>query len=998
MRKSHPIKYTALVAALASAYPLHVLANAGITQFSVGEVSVQRATTSAPLASGSRIESGDLITTGSSGRTQLRFTDGGMVSLQPNSQFKISRYADSGDARQDSFLVDLARGGMRAITGLIGKRNRENYKVTTNTATIGIRGSGFSMAYNPDGTLSITTELDAIQVCNQAGCVNLNLGESALVVNANTLPTRVFQRAAFVPPNPRRLITARNDDVDRNGQTASIRVETGLALTSAGLDDDGGRDIRAYLEGAAAGNANTGTILGYVARGESGTSGDLGKNGEITVLQRTGSLATGDLTILGTWQDAEWSANQSQSEGSTVRLSQSAFVMGVPTPNAALEAAAGKQARYDLSQATQVFSSSSLTEGTLLPSSHVMVNFGNATRNLDIELNVSMGRVGNEVLTSSNPEFDAVQLTYIGSAQTGSAGFAGDLSLSQGQSGAGRFKGFFGGPAAEKLGVSYEADALEYGDIAGAGVFIRGALTSPPNVAVSGVGIGAGTAAAYLQGTLVTVEGDGTQYTAANGDTIQVTSLNAIGPTGQPGDQDFLAFGQWQGLTWNQNGNNRSDSIGAFVMGTPTPVANLPTADSRGVYHLNTATPVYSTGNQGSGELLSSSHLTIDFLAAGQYVDVALDVRMPGLRPQSLFESPLGNEQPLTVSQNTEYSLRGSAAGIDGAFKGILSVSTFACSNGGGSTDNCGTGSATGFIAGPNADNAGLSFSANTQSSMHGVIYGAGVFSLGEGQIAPTPNTTFGVYDYMQVLSASIQGGEGVLYSGSSYNGASGSFKGSFLQDYTEAGYYYPISPEFENSQDYSYSSPPTYAHVANTSKSFAAIGSPTDDDFIGWGYWQQGTKTTQQSNGYGYTSYTEQVDHLHYLVGKPTSNYNVPSEGSASYSFIGGTQPTATSNGSTQLGQILPSSNLAVNFGNHQVDANINLKFGQTDANFTATGWINGSRIQSCGSPSQVNGFFAGSGAIRAGVVYQHEHGTLGTIQGAAAFQRTSGSVGTDR
>jgi hypothetical protein len=195
MRKHLQLKHTALIAALASVYPLQVLANAGVTQFSIGDVTVQRAASSTALASGNRVESGDLITTGNTGRTQLRFSDGGMVSLQPNSQFKIARYADTGDGKQDSFLVDLARGGMRALTGLIGKRNRENYKVTTSTATIGIRGSGFSMGYNPDGTLSVTTELDAIEVCNQAGCVPLNLGESALVVNATTLPNRTNQRA-----------------------------------------------------------------------------------------------------------------------------------------------------------------------------------------------------------------------------------------------------------------------------------------------------------------------------------------------------------------------------------------------------------------------------------------------------------------------------------------------------------------------------------------------------------------------------------------------------------------------------------------------------------------------------------------------------------------------------------------------------------------------------------------------------------------------------------
>ncbi|TAG26084.1 MAG: hypothetical protein EAZ37_10630 [Burkholderiales bacterium] len=220
-KASHSI-FSILMVAVVTSYSSSASANAATAQFSIGEVSLQRSAASTPLTSGARVESGDLITTGSTGRTQLRFTDGGMVSLQPNSQFKITRYADTGDGKQDSFLVDLARGGMRALTGLIGKRNRDNYKVTTNTATIGIRGSGFAMAYNSDGTLGVTTEQDAIEVCTQAGCIGLNLGESAVVSNANSLPMRIRERAYWNLPHPNRLITSRNDDVSSNGSMRNL--------------------------------------------------------------------------------------------------------------------------------------------------------------------------------------------------------------------------------------------------------------------------------------------------------------------------------------------------------------------------------------------------------------------------------------------------------------------------------------------------------------------------------------------------------------------------------------------------------------------------------------------------------------------------------------------------------------------------------------------------------------------------------------------------------
>ncbi len=964
MRNNLKLRQTALIAALASIYPLQLLANAGVTQFAVGEVSIQRAASSSPLASGSRIESGDLITTGGTGRTQLRFTDGGMVSLQPNSQFRIARYADTGDGKQDSFLVDLARGGMRALTGLIGKRNRENYKVTTSTATIGIRGSGFSMGYNPDGTLAITTELDAIEVCNQAGCIGLNLGESALVTSATALPIRTNQRAAWNPPNPRRLITARNDDVGSDGRSATIRVETGLALTSAGIGQEG-RDIRSYLDGAAAGNAVSGTILGYAANVE---SGDVGKSGQITITDRVGSLTTNDLMILGTWQGAEWTGDQPDT------LSRSAFVMGVPAPQSALNAAAGKQAQYNLSQATTVFSSSPNVEGTLLSSSHVMVDFGNQQRQLDVNLDISM-----RPISAQNPaEQNATQYSFSGGATTSNAGFAGSLTLDNGE-GSGRFKGFFGGPAAEKLGLSFEADTDSYNDFVGAGVFTRGPLTIPapsPNVAVAGVGLGEGNVAVYLNGRLNTDEGDVVGYTASNGDTVQVTSLNAVPVTSSPGDPDFLQIGKWGGLTWNQAGATSTDSEGAFVMGTPAPTTSFPAIGQRGRYDLLSATPVYTQGDSTvSGTLLPTSSLSIDFVAAGQFVDVKLDVSMPGARPipsRSDLENPLVEGSP-----TTSYQLRGSAAGVEGAFKGVLSVDTAACSNG----DNCGTGQVSGFIAGSTAQQAGASFSADTGSEYHGVIYGAGIFGLGEG--SPTPVIS---PSNLTIAATSSESLGGAIYAGTFASGAATTFKGSFLTSYTESG-------SSGGYGGYGGAAPPSYAHVPETASQFAAIGAPSESNFIGWGHWAQAVKTTYGVNGAGNS--TSPVKDLHYLVGKPTNSFDMPRIGSAGYSLLGGTNPTATFNGVTQTGQLLSSSHLEVvfNYGG-EVNAYIDTRFGGTTASLSGIGVINGSRIQNCGGSAEISGFFTGAGAVRAGIVYQGSHGTLGTIQGAAAFQRSSGFV----
>ena len=201
MHTQHPLVPTALALALTMAWPLQVQAAAGVAQFTTGEVSVTRGRAANPLTKGTPVESGDAIATGREGQAQIRFTDGGLVAIQPNSKFNIRNYADASDARRDSFLVDLLEGGMRAITGLIGKRNRDNYKVFTSTATVGIRGSAFYLAYNPDGSLSVANEQDEIEVCTNAGCVGLTVGEAARVTSNASRPVRTNARVSLpIPP------------------------------------------------------------------------------------------------------------------------------------------------------------------------------------------------------------------------------------------------------------------------------------------------------------------------------------------------------------------------------------------------------------------------------------------------------------------------------------------------------------------------------------------------------------------------------------------------------------------------------------------------------------------------------------------------------------------------------------------------------------------------------------------------------------------------------
>jgi hypothetical protein len=94
------------------------------------------------VANGDALYEGDLVTTTDRGYAVLSFSDGTKITLRPATSFAIDKYTHDQGTTESAFLR-LVKGGMRAITGLIGKRNPGGVHVTSVTATIGIRGTSF---------------------------------------------------------------------------------------------------------------------------------------------------------------------------------------------------------------------------------------------------------------------------------------------------------------------------------------------------------------------------------------------------------------------------------------------------------------------------------------------------------------------------------------------------------------------------------------------------------------------------------------------------------------------------------------------------------------------------------------------------------------------------------------------------------------------------------------------------------------------------------------
>jgi hypothetical protein len=148
MQAAYMTRFAGALLAVALAAPLAALAQATVQHLS-GTLSVQKADGSVRLLSErSQVQQGDVLSTERDSYAQLRFADGGQVTMRPNTQVRLDTFGfDEKEPQRDNFAMSLLKGGMRAVTGLIGRRTKDTYRVQTATATVGIRGTDYSAIY-----------------------------------------------------------------------------------------------------------------------------------------------------------------------------------------------------------------------------------------------------------------------------------------------------------------------------------------------------------------------------------------------------------------------------------------------------------------------------------------------------------------------------------------------------------------------------------------------------------------------------------------------------------------------------------------------------------------------------------------------------------------------------------------------------------------------------------------------------------------------------------
>lgn len=170
----------------------------------------------------SQAKTGEAILTGRDGYAHVKTSDGGEIILRPNSEFNIESYHfDADKPQEDSFVYRLIKGGLRTITGLVGKRgNKDAYQGKSVTATIGVRGTSFDVRVCQDdcGVLQNGTYYSlrsgSILVNNDLGELTMKAGEIAFA-GLNQLPILLPRDPGigFTPPTTIPALRSEKDDL-----------------------------------------------------------------------------------------------------------------------------------------------------------------------------------------------------------------------------------------------------------------------------------------------------------------------------------------------------------------------------------------------------------------------------------------------------------------------------------------------------------------------------------------------------------------------------------------------------------------------------------------------------------------------------------------------------------------------------------------------------------------------------------------------------------------
>ena len=121
--------------------------------FAIGDAKIIDASGTHMAQKGAKIAVGQVLTSGDTGHIHVRFVDNAFVSVRPRSTLRVDTYTYNADKPTSSFVkFTLETGTARLITGAAGHAAKENFRLNTPVAAIGVRGTDFVVHTTSEAT------------------------------------------------------------------------------------------------------------------------------------------------------------------------------------------------------------------------------------------------------------------------------------------------------------------------------------------------------------------------------------------------------------------------------------------------------------------------------------------------------------------------------------------------------------------------------------------------------------------------------------------------------------------------------------------------------------------------------------------------------------------------------------------------------------------------------------------------------------------------------
>ncbi len=125
---------------------------AGVVKRLQGSVTLQRGAQTLPVAPGTRVEVGDRLSTGADGSVGVTLADDTLLTAGPGSTLVVSQFRFDSTTNDGNVLIQLVKGTLAMVSGLIAKQTPQNVNVQTRNALMGVRGTEFIVDTRGEGS------------------------------------------------------------------------------------------------------------------------------------------------------------------------------------------------------------------------------------------------------------------------------------------------------------------------------------------------------------------------------------------------------------------------------------------------------------------------------------------------------------------------------------------------------------------------------------------------------------------------------------------------------------------------------------------------------------------------------------------------------------------------------------------------------------------------------------------------------------------------------